>query len=117
GTADENKKSEFIASKDELMNFLKEIANLISLKVREKKSQDVMKIAFSEINEGIILTDKNGFIIQINKYLEEKEFSQGDWIQKFLPQSIIHDIYKTGVNTVISECYIDFGKDEVLFKL
>ena len=37
----------------------------------------------SEINEGIILTDKNGFIIQINKYLEEKEFSQGDWIQKF----------------------------------
>ena len=36
---------------------------------------------------------------------------------KVLPQSIIHDIYKTGVNTVISECYIDFGKDEVLFKL
>lgn len=117
GTADENKKSEFIASKDYLMNFLKEIANLISLKVREKKSQDFMKIAFSEINEGIIITDKNGFIIQINKYLEEKEFSQGDWIQKFLPQSIIHDIYKTGLNTVISECYIDFGKDEVLFKL
>lgn len=71
GAFDEKMKERQHRMENELILFLKNIANFISSKLIEKENSERIETILNTVNEGLIITDYNGKIILYNDIIEK----------------------------------------------
>lgn len=112
GAFDKKMKERQNRMENELILFLKNIANFISSKLIEKENSERIETILNTVNEGLIVTDNNGIIILYNDVVERvfnTAIKPGLYIGDMVPIPNISDMI--GDKKVYENVELDLGND------